>query len=209
MARRARRHGLLIYREVLNRFSSVSLVLGLFLALLAWALYRDPLGQAQAWRWQAMVAVAGGTVLFSLLLFLMGRLAYVQVQPNYLKLVTPFFRVNISHKRLISSTTAEMGALFPPKSMRGWKGDLVAPLAKRTALVLELNDFPVPPSVLRVFLSPFFFKDRTPRLVILVNDWMRFSTELENLRLGYVEPGSGTPSASDRSILSHLPGKRR
>lgn len=208
MARGGRRHPLVIYRRVVNRWWPETLGLGLLLLALAWPIYKDPLGLAQSWRWKSMLAVGIGTVLFSLLLLAMRGMAYVQVFPTYLKLVTPFLRLNISHKRLRRTTTTEMRALFPPEKMRGWKREVIAPLGGRTALVLELNGWPVSPKLMRVFLSPFFFKDTTPHFVILVEDWMRFSTELESLRRN---DGAAPPQQArmqDQSILSRLPRKK-
>ncbi len=207
MARGGRRYPLVIYREVINRWWPEILALGIVLLALAWPVYNDPLGQAQSWRWQWMLALGGGTILAALLLLAMRRMAYVQIFPTHLKLVTPFLRLNISHKRLRRAATAEMRTLFPPGKMRGWKRDVIAPLGGRTAVVLELNGWPAAPELLRVFLSPFFFKDKTPHFVILVNDWMRFSFELESLRRG---EGAARPVSSrslNPSILSRLPRK--
>ena len=76
-----------------------------------------------------------------------------------------------------------------------------------TAVVVELNGYPISQTVLRFFLSPFFFKDKTPHFVILVEDWMRFSTELESMRSGgdVVTPRRNLRTIS--SILSRLPHK--
>lgn len=206
MARRGRRYPLVVYREILNRWWPETLALGLLLAALAWPLYKDPLGQSQPWRWQGMLLLGAGITLCALLLLAMRGMAYVQTFPKYLRLTTPFLRLNISHKRLRRSTTAEMSALFPPKQTRGWKRDVLLSLGGRTAIVLELNGWPAPAWFLRAFLSSFFFKDKTPHFVILVNDWMSFSSELESLRRGEsaAPPSSRKP---DESILSRLPRK--
>ena len=208
MARGGRRHPLVIYRNVINRWWPETMVIGLLMMFLAWPTYKNPLGQIQPWRWQGLLLVGGGIVLASFFLLALRSMAYVQVFPAYLKLVTPLLRLNISHKRLRRSTTAEMRTLFPPERMRGWKRDVVAPLGGRTAVVLELNGWPADPKVMRVFLSHFFFKDKTPNFVILVDDWMSFSTELESMRAG----GGKTPPPApkrevNQSILSRLPRK--
>jgi hypothetical protein len=58
---------------------------------------------------------------------------------------------------------------------------------------------------LRLFLSPLFFKDKTPHFVILVKDWMKLSAEMESMRSGQVP---STPQQKrDNSILSRLPNK--
>lgn len=200
-----RRHPLVTYREVLNRWWPEVFILGLFLAVLAWPIYNDPLGQIQAWRWQYMLGLGIGTIIFSLVLLAMQKMAYVQVYPKYFKLVTPFLRLNISHGRLRRSTITEMGVLFPPAKLRGWKRKVIAPLAGRNAVIIELNSWPAPPGILHAFLSCFHFKDKTPHFVILVDDWMRYSAEMESLQHGDMSAPAPGSHAYDRSILSHLP----
>jgi hypothetical protein len=99
-----------------------------------------------------------------------------------------------------------MHYLFPKNSLSGWMQDIFAPLANKTAIIIELNGYPVSPVLLRSFLSRFFFKDKTPHLVILVKDWMRFSAELESMRSG-VDPNPPGQKRPPRSILSRLPQK--
>ena len=73
----------------------------------------------------------------------------------------------------------------------------------KTAIVIELKEFPIPRSVLRFFLSPFFFKGSTPHFVFLVDKWMSFSTELESLRVGGSLPDNKEKEGIS-SILSSL-----
>lgn len=208
MGRGGRRYPLVIYRQVVNRWWPETLGLGVLLLALTWPIYKDPLGQVQSWRWKYMLALGVSTILFSLLLLAMRGMAYVQVFPTYLKLVTPFLHLNISHKRLRRTATTEMRMLFPPEKMRGWKREVLAPLGGRTAVVLELTGWPASPKLMRVFLSHFFFKDTTPHFVILVDDWMRFSTELESLRRSEAATPPQQARVQDQSILSRLPRKK-
>ena len=208
MARGGHRHPLVIYREIINRWWPETLTMGLLLIGLAWLVYKDPISQFEPWRWKWTLGLGGGIVVFALLLLAMRGMAYVQVFPSHVRLVTPFLRLNISHKRLLRTTTTEMRTLFPPQKMRGWKRDVIAPLGGRTAVVLELNGWPASPELMRIFLSPFFFKDKTPHFVILVNDWMRFSAELESLRRGDGTARSNPPRPLNQSILSRLPRKK-
>jgi hypothetical protein len=134
------------------------------------------------------------------------HIAYVQPLPGYLKLVTPFMRINISYKRFKKTTATEMHYLFPRKSLSGWMQDIFSPLANRTAMVIDLSGYPISPQILRLFLSRFFFKDKTPHLVILVNDWLRFSSELESMRTG-TDSELVPKKRQKNSILSKLPRK--
>ena len=151
----------------------------------------------------ATVGLGGLTLLFTLFLFIIRKAAYVRPFPTYLRLATPFLRVNISYRRFRGTTTSELRALFPPTSLSGWRRDIIAPLSGMTAIVINLNGYPMPQFVLRWFLSPFFFKDKTPHIVILVKDWLRFSAELDSMRYSQKKGTSARPR--DNSILSRLP----
>jgi hypothetical protein len=145
----------------------------------------------------------------ALLMLILRKSAHVQAFRDHLRLVTPFLRLSISYRRIRRVNTATVSSLFPPRSLRGMNRDILEPLFGQTALVLDLNALPVPMSTLKLFLSPFFFKDRTAHIVILVRDWMGLSTELESLRTGTATP---EPEPSRKrgptSILSELPQKK-
>jgi len=204
MAKAGRRYLLVLYAHMLNRWWPAVFFLGAALLALAWGLRRWPFEQ---WRWRTMASV-GGIVLFgALLLLIIRRRAYVQPFGDHLRLVTPFLRLNISYKRIRRASSSAMHALFPPRSVSSWNRGILQPLHKMTAIVVELNGYPVSQAVLRLFLSPFFFKDKTPHIVLLVRDWMRFSAELESLR-GGAGPVTVQKRPMDQSILSRLPPNR-
>ena len=205
MAKGGRRYPLVVYTRMMNRWWPAVFLIGVVLLVIAWLIqwwgFED-------WRWLAAASVGGLNIFIGILLLLLRKSAYVQPFSDYLKLATPFLRLNISYKRFRRASSANMGALFPRESVSSWRAEIMEPLAKMTALVIELNSYPMPQSTLRMFLSPLFFKDKTPHFVILVEDWMKFSTELESMRGG----AGSAPSAPQKkritnSILSRLPGK--
>ena len=207
----ARRGGtkfpLIVYQHLLGRWWSGVVGIGVAMLGFAYTEYLQPENQFLPWRWQLPVAVGVLTIFGGFFLLVIRQFAYVQAFPTYLKLATPFLRVNISYKRLQRTITAEMGQLFPRKSMSGWVWDIFEPLAGRTAMVIELKSYPVSPTILRLFLSRFFFKDKTPHLVILVKDWMRFSAELDSMRAGINEDQPPAQKRPKNSILTRLPQK--
>ncbi len=214
MARAGHRYPLIVYRHMLNRWWPAMIFMGL--ALFGWAYveYRQPadsvlwpffIGDLLVWPWQLLIAVGVLAILVGIFFWIIRSFAYVQPYPNYLKLVTPFIRINISYKRIQKATASEMRYLFPYKGMSGWVRDIFSPLATKTALVLELNGYPLPPAMMRLFLYRFFFKDKTPNLVILVQDWMRFSSELESMRSGIDPNPPAQKKRSKDSILTRLP----
>jgi hypothetical protein len=203
MASRAgKRYILLVYKLMIERWWTAVFALGLAANALAYAFHAtvDP------WRWISLAAIGSIVAVVGLVMFAFRNSAYVQPFSDHLRLATPFLRLNISYKRLRRTSSAQMSALFPPKSLSNWRSEIIEPLARKTALVVELNGFPTSQTVLRFFFSPFFFKDSTPHFVILVDDWMKFSTELESLRAGISAPSEKKPRG-DQSILSHLPQK--
>jgi len=204
MARAGHKYPLIVYRHMLNRWWPAMIAIGLGMFALAYSEYIEPLGKFLPWRWQLFASVGGLAIFIGIFFWVARYVAYVQPLPNSLKLVTPFMRLNISYKRFKKTTATEMRYLFPYKSMSGWVRDIFSPLANKTALVIDLNGYPISPFLLRLFLSRFFFKDKTPHLVILVQDWMRFSAELESMRSG-IDPNPPAPKRSKNSILSRLP----
>ena len=203
MPKAGRRYHLVIYSHMLNRWWSATLALAIALFGVAWGVSFTPEGKAEPYLVNATIGLGGLVLVFTLFLFIIRKAAYVQPFPTHLRLVTPFLRINISYKRFRGTTTSEVRALFPPASLSGWRREIIAPLSSMTAIVINLNGYPVPRAVLRWFLSPFFFKDKTPHLIILVKDWLRFSSELDSMRLSSKQVSKAR--SRDNSILSRLP----
>jgi hypothetical protein len=207
MSRGGHKFPLIVYRHMLSRWWTPMIAIGLVMFLLAYGEAVDPVGRFLPQRWQLFAVIGALAILIGIFFFVIRYMAYVQPFPDHLKFVTPFLRFNISYKRIQRIMTTEMHFLFPPKSMSGWVRDIFEPLAGRTALVIELKGYPISPLILRMFLSRFFFKDKTPHLVILVKDWMQFSTELESLRSGFGAEPQPAQKRKKNSILSRLPQK--
>ena len=207
MARGGHKFPLIVYQHLLNRWWTPMFAIGLVMFALAYGEYTHPVYRYIPWRWQLFAGIGVLAIMIGIFFLVIRQIAYIQAFPGYIKLVTPFMRVNISYKRLLKTTTTEMRQLFPPKSMSGWIRDIFAPLASQNALILELKSYPISPVLLRLFLSRFFFKDKTPHFVILVKDWMGLSTEIDSFRTGVdINPAPVKKRGND-SILSKLPKK--
>ncbi len=221
MARAGHRYPLLVYRHIVGRWWFALVFMGLVMCGWAYGEYIQLSGSLLSlpffvgpflvWPWHLLGAIGALAILAGFFLWSIRYFAYVRPCPNYLKLVTPFMRINISYKRVKKTTASEMRYLFSYKSMRHiWQfgiRDVFSSVAHKTALVVELNGYPVSPALMRLFLSRFFFKDNTPHIVILVEDWMRFSSELESMRSG-IDPNPPVQKKRSRdSILARLPQK--
>ena len=207
MTRGGHKFPLVVYRHLLNRWWTPMFAIGIVMFALAYEQYTHPVYKFVPWRWQLFAGIGGLGILIGIFFLIIRQIAYIQPFPGYLKLVTPFMRFNISYKRIHKTTTSEMRQLFPPKSMSGWVKDIFQPLASKTAIVLELKGYPISPFLMRMFLSRFFFKDKTPHLVILVDDWMRLSSEFDSFRTGGNTHSQPVNKRRNDSILSRLPRK--
>ncbi len=206
MAKKGKKYPLLIYTRMIDRWWPAVFFLGLAMIGLSWYYYGDLYRRlTEPMSWMILAGVGAAVVLVSLLMLAFRKSAYVQPMSDHFKLVTPFLHMKVSYRRIRRTTTVSMSSLFPPKSMPGMKRDIIEPLGRLTAVVIDLNALPMSQGVLKFFLSPFFFKDKTPHLVILVQDWMGFSTALESMRVSGGETPSQGPSNS--SILTRLPKK--
>lgn len=175
------RHPLLLYKRWMDRIWKSTLVLGLLLFAIwfwTWWFGTNILhGQDNFWLLLGAVVVLG----FSLFAFFARRMAYVQPRRDHLRLVTPFLRANISYRRLVSTHPADFAQIFPIKDASWALRRLLEPFYGMTAVVLELNGYPLPPALLRFFLAPQMFYRRAKGFVLLVPDWMALSTEMDSL----------------------------
>jgi hypothetical protein len=187
-----KRHRLLIYQRVMDRLWAATLVLGLAVVAAWWwggsifPLLSDPLDT---------ILVAGGAVLVTLgiLMNLMRSMAYVQAFTDHLRVATPFIRLKISYRRIRTVHPVEFHKLFPP-STAGWADHrLLEPFYGGTVLVVELTEFPVRQSVLRMFLPRVMFSTQTKGLVLVVKDWMALSTEIESYMGVWLQKATPVP----------------
>ena len=207
MARGGTKFPLIVYKHLLNRWWTPMIAMGLGMFGIAYGQYMEPLGPFLPSLWMPFVVIGVLAIMIGIFFLIIRQIAYVQAFPGYLKFVTPFLRMNISYRRIHKTTTVEMRQLFPPQSMSGWMRDIFAPLASQTALIVDLKGYPISPVILRMFLSRFFFKDKTPHLVILVKDWMKLSSELDSLKSGVDPNPPPARKQKSSSILSRLPKK--
>ncbi len=206
MRRGGKKYPLVLYTRMMDRWWSPVFLIGLAMGALAWWMYSDPYTRLTAsWKWMGLAGVAGLCVLAALIMLLFRNSAYVRPYGDHLLVATPFLRMNISYRRIKGTRTATMGVLFPVARMGSLKRDTLSPLLPMTAVIVELNALPMPRSALSLFLSPFFFIDKTPHIVLLVKKWMAFSTELESMRVKGNAPEVEPERKSQSSILSQLP----
>ena len=204
MAQAGQRYPLIIYEHTLKRWYPATFTLGLAGFVFWWFLPIIMPDKGENWVDSVMFYASIGAILLTFFFMGISKMAYVRPYQDYLRLATPFLRMKISYKRFHKTTTAEMRALFPSSTLSPWLREQMAPIMQKTAIVIELKSFPLPYPILRLFLSPFFFKDKTPHFVLLVDKWLRFSSELESFRSGGGIENPQQKKKSRNSVLSSL-----
>jgi len=210
------RHRLILYSYMLNRWWKFTLGIGvILLALAAGVKFLAPrlpqyqyLLESDGILW-ALAGAGGYAVVLSIFLITIARFAYVQPFATHLRLITPFLRMNISYKRILQTSSAEMKHLFPIFRYKGWRSRLMRPLAGQTAIVLVMRGWPLPHWVLNLFLSPFFFPDKSSRLALLVPKWMDFSMEMESFRSTWLDSQHEPDSDPQSALLANISNSKK
>ena len=218
MAKGGRKYRLLLYRQILDRWwpatFGIAFVLFLTVAIMwgaewyASQYFDDPgknfiphLSSGAGW---GMLGVGIFALVITFYFLLTRNMAYVQLFDGYLKLATPFLRINIAYKRIHRTNTAQVSMLFPPNKLKGSRREIIEPISGETALVLHLTAYPLSRNALNLFLSPLFFYDKTPHIVLIVDDWMRFSVELDSRRMGAKVPRQPAKPKLTSGLLDDL-----
>jgi hypothetical protein len=178
-----RRQILLLYQRMMDRLWRVTLPLGLL--MLAW------------WYWGGRVFFAPleppidiitlccaiALILFSFFFIITRHMAYVQAREDHLRLVTPFINLKVSYQRVRSIYPVNFIQLFPLKEASWSQRRFLEPFYGKTAVALELTTLPLSRNFLRLFFAPQMFLPTTRGFVLLVDDWMELSTEIDS-RMG-------------------------
>lgn len=179
MKRRAR-FPLLVYTP-LRRWGSLGLltaiVTGAFWLLLPRVLGPTPL------RPVVLLAVLAGLTLWAYGTFA-PRVAHVRCEPHALRLQSPLMPLLISYRRVERTRTVPMGAVFDPRkdrAVRRWPPEYL----NMTAVAIDLKSYPVQPWWLRLWFDRHLFQPDRPGLVLLVDDWLGLSQQLDGALSAY------------------------
>ena len=174
------RHTLLFYRRTMGRVGLYTFVMAvIFLGAGALSLLNSTeIFGFNIDAWLMMIGILA--LILSTFAFVGRYFAYVQPFEGYLNVVTPFLRFKVSYRRVHSFKPLQVQQLFPPHESSWAQRSFLEPFFGKTAVVMELKDFPMSPAVLKLFLPPQMFSTRSTGFVFVVPDWIKFSTELDS-----------------------------
>ncbi len=181
-----KRHPLLFYHRSIDRVWKFLIVLGIFLVLLQQLTGRTYpyLGFIPALPspYSELAFFAGvALVIGALLIWLARGLAYAQPRQDHLRISTPFTTIKISYRRVRSIHPGNITQIFPPDKIRRSTRSFLEPFFGKTAVVVELNSYPLDPGMMRFFLGAQSLLPNGTGLVLMVPDWMTLSTEIDSI----------------------------
>jgi hypothetical protein len=180
MKKRAARFPLLVYTP-LRRWGSLGLLTALVVGSF-WLLMPRVLGPTPLRPLALLATLAGGVLL--VYGCLAPRVAHVRCEPAGLRLQGPLMPLLISYRRVERTRLAPLTKVFDPqkdRAARRW------PLAYwgMTAVLVDLKGYPVPPWWLRLWFDRHLFLPDGTGLVLLVEDWLGLSQQLDGALSAY------------------------
>ncbi len=180
-----KRFPLLMYERVMGRFWIPSLLLGLQLIALWWFAGDGIVRDLYPPRDGIILGCGIFSLFFSAYTFFGRKMAYIRAYPSYFLISTPIFRLKTSYRRVVDMRPMDFIKLFPPEAVSGATRDVLEPFYPLTVLVITLNRYPMPLSILKLFLPPQMFYPQQSGFIIVVPDWMSVSTELDSFLGNY------------------------
>jgi hypothetical protein len=174
-----KKHRLLLFKEISKRLRGVLTLL--LITMLAIGLYDqfNPILGDIWYLWWAAIAVA--LLLWIYYVVLLPR-ATIQMRPNYLRLQGPLRGLNVSYGRVHSATAGSLTQHFSWDSLSRSERNLLEPFQGRTVVFVELHSFPDAFKRRHWWFPRLLFGTSRPGLVLMVEDWMAVSRDIEAAR---------------------------
>lgn len=191
MTRRRKRRGdrfpLLVYVPARRRWGSLGLLL-FALSLLLWTtaprvlpteIVADPILRHLP---LLMVLVGGALTIYGVLTRIS---AYVQCFPDHLRIQTPIMPVFVGYQRIVGTRPVQLAKHLDPEKEKRARRNWPARYWTMTAVAVDLKSLPLSERWLRLWLDPYLINRETAGFIILVEDWLTFSQQLNSFVTAY------------------------
>ncbi len=180
--KRSKRFPLLIYAQIGRRWTWLGLLLAAA-SIVLWLLSPRLLGPTPMRHLALFPVLAGGVI------FLYGlaarKMAYVQCFPTKIRIQTPVYPLIISYRRVASTRPTQLNHIFDPTREKAARRTWPIRYWAKTAVILELNGFPVSERWLRLWFNRYLFWPGGTGFVLLVEDWLSLSQQLDSFQAAY------------------------
>lgn len=194
-------HRLLLYERISQRMRGKLFWLLLFsLGLGLYDQFTAVLGDNFYILWIAIPAIA---ILWFYYAILVPRTA-LQIHPNYLRLRGPLKRINISYGRVHSTTSSHLAQHYPFDQLKRVEQSLLDPYYGETCVFIELRSYPPPFQRRHLWFSRLLFGASRPGLLLVVEDWLLLSRDVESARSRWQEQRSESRQEDRRSLAARV-----
>ncbi len=132
--------------------------------------------------------------------FLARRRAWVECRPKHLYIHTPFYPIAVSYGRIQDVRPQQFSHIFDPVQEKPARRRWLHPYWGKTVLVVDLSSYPLSRIWLRLWLSLYVL--HPPGLVLLVDNWMALSRQLDDFRTARdMRRARRREASSDRRFL--------
>ncbi|MFL7794639.1 MAG: hypothetical protein AB8I69_21020 [Anaerolineae bacterium] len=178
--KRGKRFRLLIYERMWQKWGVISLLVALASGVL-WLLAPRIRFLPSSLRMLILVPALSSSAIFAYV-FMARRMAWVQCKPGTLHIQTPIYPLDISYARIKIVRPTEFSHIFDPSKEKQARRNWLRPYWGMTAVVVEISKYPIKKEWLRLWFNRYMFSPEVTGFVLLVDDWMTFSRQLDDFR---------------------------
>lgn len=180
-SQKRKRFPLMVYQQLYKMWFWPSLLL--FVSSLIPIIFNPPRLASVRWYFLPITLISLGLMIYAL----MARYTtYVQAHPHSLRIKSPFFRLVLSYGRIHLIRTTPFKAQYAPENLSVTRRRLADRLYGHTCLVVEVREYPMPIRALSVFLNYFLLARQVKGFVLLTEDWLQLSNDIEGARAEWV-----------------------
>lgn len=176
--KRGRRYPLLLYTHVgkrWNRFGILIIVASAILIVLSFTRF---LPLSTPMRLAVFLPLLLGVVLV-VYSYAARNMAYVQCLPTKIRIQSPIYPLVVSINRFERTRPVPINKIFDPEQDKAARRSWPQKYWGMTALVLEMKSMPLEERWLRLWFNRYMFWPQGIGFVLLVEDWLELSRELD------------------------------
>ncbi|GEM_PF-3311492 len=184
-----KKHPLLVYRLRYRRYRGLYFIVAIVLFALYGALHLLPPETWATVPWindldWLLLPVGAGVLLYAVFRLLAASIPYVQCSERNIKIQAPLYQVVFSYKRVRETRPNTLFHMFEKSKLsRGARNFVLSDqYGGHTAVVIEMNSWPMSVRVMRFWLGNLVFSADKRALVLWVEEWMTLNRELSDFK---------------------------
>jgi hypothetical protein len=184
-----KKHPLLVYRIRYRQHRGLYFIVAIALLALFVALQVlppetwTPAPWIKSLEW-VLLLVGVGLLIYAIFRLLAASIPYVQCSERNIKIQAPLYQVVFSYKRVRETHPNTLFHMFETAKLSRSARNFVLSeqYGGRTAIVIEMNSWPMSMRLMRFWLGNLVFAPDNQALVLWVEDWMGLNGELSDYK---------------------------